>query len=359
MRLPSIIRCLVVFAVLLPARPAASLAVESKPALWAVYYAWYETAAGPHGRWSQWSDEKTAVADPKPKSKARPLIGFYDSDDAVVVRWHVRLAKAAGIEAFVVSWWGGANLSGAAFEKVVLPVAAKEGFKVAMCSELAQFHHDLTAPIDQMAEVLRRTKDSPAYLRVDGKPVVYLYQVPFAPRLTPKTFEELRRGIEAKIGPVYWMMDKIANPQGRGMTFPAEWLKIPEIPMIGFYGTFSVKRIWQYEDLAPVYAHLAQQAHAAGKKVFLPVHPGHDNSGFRPDDYFVIPRENGKTLRGYLRAATEARADVVLLTSFNEWPETTVVEPSSSWPDPYQYLKILAAWKGGSFIQPPLAEAKR
>jgi len=30
------------------------------------------------------------------------------------------------------------------------------------------------------------------------------------------------------------------------------------------------------------------------------------------------------------------------LTSFNEWPETTVVEPSSSWPDPYCYLRILA-----------------
>jgi hypothetical protein len=129
--------------------------------------------------------------------------------------------------------------------------------------------------------------------------------------------------------------------------------------MIGFYGTFSVKRIWKYADLAPVYTHLAKQAHAAGKQVFLPVHPGHDNSGFRPDDFFVIPREDGATLRGYLRAATEARADVVLLTSFNEWPETTVVEPSSSWPDPYLYLKILATWKGVTFAQPPLPRVAR
>ena len=71
-------------------------------------------------------------------------------------------------------------------------------------------------------------------------------------------------------------------------------------------------------------------------------------------DFFVIPRNEGDTLRGYLRAATEAGADVLLLTSFNEWPETTVVEPSSSWPDPYLYLKIVAAWKNRAFVPPPV-----
>lgn len=34
-------------------------AAEPKPALWAVYYAWYETVTGPHQRWRGWSDDKT------------------------------------------------------------------------------------------------------------------------------------------------------------------------------------------------------------------------------------------------------------------------------------------------------------
>jgi hypothetical protein len=344
--------------ILLPALLLASLAavraVENKPALWTVYYAWYETGPGPHGKWSLWSDDKTANPNPKPRSKAQPFIGYYDSDNPEVVRWHVRLAKAAGIDAFLVSWWGSANISGVVFEKTILPLAAEENFKVAMCSELAQFHQDVKVLARQMADVLRRTKDNPAYLRMDGKPVVYLYQVPFAPKLTPATFAELQHGVEAEVGPVYWMMDKIANPNGSGLTLPDAWLKIPEIAMIGFYGTFSVKRVWKYEDVAPDYARLARQAHAAGKKLFLPAHPGHDNSGFRPNDFFIIPRDNGATLRGYLRAATDTGADVVLLTSFNEWPETTVVEPASSWPDPYLYLKIVAEWKGVTFTPPPL-----
>jgi hypothetical protein len=154
------------------------------------------------------------------------------------------------------------------------------------------------------------------------------------------------------------MMDKIGNAPDGGLIFPEAWLKIPEIPMLGFYSTFSVRRIWKYDELAPHYARLAKQARDAGKKVFLPAHPGHDNSGFRPDDYFVIPRDDGATLRGYLRAIAGARADVALLTSFNEWPETTIVEPSSAWSDPYFYLKILADWKGVTFAPPPLPERK-
>ena len=102
-------------------------AAERKPALWAVYYAWYQTGATS----SMWTVEGTD----KPRSKAQPLIGYYDSDNPEIVRWHIRLAKAAGIDAFLVSWLGGANISGRAFEKVILPVAAEEKFQVALCSE--------------------------------------------------------------------------------------------------------------------------------------------------------------------------------------------------------------------------------
>jgi hypothetical protein len=237
-------------------------------------------------------------------------------------------------------------------------VAAEEHFKVALFNELAQFHSNMETLIGQTVDALQKVKDNPAYLRVDNKPVLYIYQVPFNPKLTIETFEKLRRGVESKIGPVYWMMDKVVNGKKDQLEFPQNWLEQPAIPMMGFYGTFSVKRVWKYDELAADYSHLAQQAHSAGKKVLLPVHPGHDNSGFRPKEFFVIPREDGQTLRGYLRAATDAGADIVLVTSFNEWPETTIVEPSSSWPDPYIYLKILAEWKGRVFEPLPLPRTR-
>ena len=40
-----------------------------------------------------------------------------------------------------------------------------------------------------------------------------------------------------------------------------------------------------------------------------------------------------------------------MVTSWNEWPETTVVEPSACWPDPYLDLRILAEWRGQAFTE--------
>jgi hypothetical protein len=34
------------------------------------------------------------------------------------------------------------------------------------------------------------------------------------------------------------------------------------------------------------------------------------------------------------------------------------VEPSSTWPDPYCYLKLLADWKGVPFAPPPSPACK-
>jgi len=39
-------------------------------------------------------------------SPIRPLAGLYDSRDRGVADWHVALAEAAGIDAFLVDWWG-------------------------------------------------------------------------------------------------------------------------------------------------------------------------------------------------------------------------------------------------------------
>ena len=115
---------------------------------------------------------------------------------------------------------------------------------------------------------------------------------------------------------------------------------------------FSNFRADRYEDLSGKFRYLTQLAHDAGKRMLLPIHPGHDNSHFRTDPY-VMPRRGGQTLRDYLRAATEAGADLITVTSWSEWPETTVVEPSSTWPDPHLYLRILAEWRSRDFVPPP------
>jgi hypothetical protein len=171
----------------------------------------------------------------------------------------------------------------------------------------------------------------------------------------------VRKYVETEVGPVYWIMDKIAHTsaaqkagnEDRLKSIPKDWLETPGVDAFGFYSTFSNFRANQYEELAGKYRYLTDLAHTAGKKMLLPVHSGHDNSHYSSTPY-VMPRRDGQTLRDFLRAATEAGAEYIMVTSWNEWPESTVVEPSSSWSDPYLYLKILAEWKGTNFIVPPL-----
>jgi len=367
-------RTLTLLTALLLAPLAALSAAESlpkRPLLLANYYCWYHDGQHPKRPFLHWtypSSETNALAkkaqkpgEPPPNSVLRPLVGIYDSADPTVAEWHVQLAQAAGIDAFLVDWWDTHNALDQNVDRGIVAAAGKLGFKFALLDERAQFHHKFEAYQAMLAGALKRYKDHPAYLRIDGKPVVYLYQVAQNPGLTPQEFTALKKHVEVEAGPVYWIMDKIAHDAkaardgdaDREKRIPADWLAIPGVDAFGFYSTFSNYRADHYDELAGKYRYLTKLAHDAGKKMLLPVHPGHDNSHFR-DDPYVMPRRDGQTLRDYLRAATDAGADFIMVTSWNEWPESTVVEPSSSWPDPYQYLKILAEWKGVVFTAPPL-----
>ena len=332
----------------LPAAP-----VVAHPPVWAFYYAWYGVPQGPRQRWELWADRGEPATGAKLRLPFRPLVGPYDSTDPAIVAWHCRLAEAAGIDAFLVSWWGGANISGEAFERVILPAARATRVKVALNCELAQFHGEIGPLVERLAGVLTRCQGDPAYLRRAGRPVVYLYQVPFDPKLTPATFAELRRGVESKVGPVWWAMDKIRHEAGT-YGVPAEWRATEGIDGFGFYGTFSVRRISERAELRPFFARYARDVRTAGRELLLPMHPALDNRVIQPKEGFAIPFRDGETLEGYHAAALAAGADVLLLTSFNEWPEGTVVEPSADWPDPYRHLRQVARWKGREFVPPAL-----
>jgi len=339
------------------------------PMLLANYYAWYHDGEHPRWPWAGWTRPEAkqnalAVAaqrkgEPPLSSAAYPLIGPYDSADPAVAEWHVKLAQAAGIDAFLVDWWGEHKGRDCNIDRGILTAAEKHGLKFALLDERAQFHNDWQWYKDAATKALARYKDSSSYLTISGRPVYYLYQVASKETLTPAMFAELKRHVEGKVGPVYWIVDSIAHdPRAQRAgeidkvkRIPAQWLAAEGVDAFAFYSTFSNFRASRYEELAGQYRYLAEQTHAAGKKMLLPVHPGHDNSHFR-DDPYVMPRRNGETLRDYLRAATDAGADFIMITSWNEWPETTVIEPSSTWPDPYLYLKIVADWKGKEFHAP-------
>jgi hypothetical protein len=347
----------------------------ARPLLLANYYCWYHDGQRPERPFLDWTyaaSETNALAkkarkpgEPPPNSVFRPLVGLYDSADPRVAEWHVQLAKEAGIDAFLVDWWDTHNALDQNVDRGIVAAAQKHGFKFALLDERAQFHQKFEDYQVMLARGLKRYKDLPSYLVIDGRPVVYLYQVAAEPGLTAAEFPLLKKYVEDSVGPVYWIVDKIAHDpeaadsgdRDREKRIPADWLATPGVDCFAFYSTFSNFRAHEYEALAGKYRYLTKLAHDAGKKMLLPVHPGHDNSHF-VDKPYVMPRRDGQTLRDFLRAASDAGADYIMVTSWNEWPEATVVEPSSSWPDPHLYLKIIAEWKGVAFTAPPTPDLK-
>ena len=69
----------------------------------------------------------------------------------------------------------------------------------------------------------------------------------------------------------------------------------------------------------------------------LTVYPGYDDRKIR-DPGLYTPREDGEYYRRSWEAALASDPDVVLITSWNEWPEATNIEPSVEFG--YRYLEL-------------------
>jgi hypothetical protein len=98
-----------------------------------------------------------------------------------------------------------------------------------------------------------------------------------------------------------------------------------------------------------------REIHQTGKWAQLPFSPGHDNTPVSLEPC-VIPRNNGETLKAFLRAVDVAKPDIAVVCSFNEWLGTTQIEPSANWQDPYLFLKLIARWRGRKWKPPPLPQ---
>ena len=356
-----------------PAMAGRAAPATNRPVLLAFYHPWYGTPRGSAHAWFKWDswafpgryhperlkpDGRHDIA-----SGDYPLIGPYDQGEREVVRWHFRLAKAAGIDGFLCSWWKSdtpgmmSDWQAELFEKVLLPVAQEEHFKLGILDENAHYQRSYEQLLHRITTYLPRYDQSPAYLRIQGQPVWFIYQV-WDDWLTPAQAARYIEAAESKVGDVYWIFDRLrvtedGQPPVVRMSVAPDWLAVKKLDCFGTYSYFG-----HWRDLAPatlerLYCGFSQQVHQAGHAVQLPLSPGHDNSAVNPKP-FIVPRHNGRILKRFLRAIDAAKPEVAVVCSFNEWFEMTEVEPSATWKDPYRYLELLAQWRGKKWKTPPL-----
>jgi len=143
-----------------------------RPLVLSFYYPWYGNALGASEEQFHWDDVTYQGIG---SSTYYPLFGPYDSQDERLIGAHMELAKASGIDGFICSWWGIDTFEDRAL-KEMLKVADSEGFNVTIYYETVR---DMGRDqiVNELAYVIESYSDEPSFLKIDGRPMIFLYAV--------------------------------------------------------------------------------------------------------------------------------------------------------------------------------------
>ena len=265
--------------------PAAASAAPIRSAIF--FYPWYSTAAhdGGYAHWQQGSHTPPWDIG----SVYFPARGAYSSADPHVLVAQMRDIRRARVDEVVSSWWGPGSPEDDRLP-MIRRIARREGLNLAV--QLEPYRGRSIASIGQDL----------AYLRGLGIHDVYVY---------------------------------------RSEDFPAEaWATLPlklsgvrtfaQTSRIGFAAKAGFDGFYTYDILVyggDKFARLCAEAHAVKLLCAPSVGPGYDAEQATGDPN-VKPRDNGATYDTMWRAAVAAGADLVTITSYNEWSEGTQIEPA-------------------------------
>jgi glycoprotein endo-alpha-1,2-mannosidase len=316
----------------------------------AVYYLWYGYGNPPNG-WDEVDTNKHVIA----KTARYPVKGAYKSDDVAIIDWHIDQAKAHGITGFVVSWFGKADQRIDGTLALLVERAEKKDFKIAVYWENQRDGGALMRQfaVDDLSYIVEHYGKSKAFLKIDGKPVIFvygrvMYQTPVA--LWPEIVEEVRAraGDFALIADGYqtsyaYLFDGLHTYDPAGLS-PDTWNNL-RVKNLGSLRTWAANH----------YEKGVKMARQHGRIACVMVTPGCDaRKAYKIKEQ--SDRLNGQTYRTLWDEALKAQPDWVLITSWNEWPEGTEIEPSLELGD--KYLNITAEYSQ-RFLGSPAVSAPK
>jgi hypothetical protein len=252
------------------------------------YYPWYGTPErdGAYVHWQQRGFRPPASI----ASAFYPARGPYSSDDPAILRLHMAQVAAAGIDQVVVSWWGRGSREDARLPAVV-DAARARGIDVA--AHVEPYGGRTPASVEEDV----------AHFRALGIRDVYVYGAHDAP-------VELWAALNERLG-----------EQAR--TFV-------QTGYAGYAAAGGFDGLYTYDVLVHhggKLGRICDQARRRGLLCAPSVGPGYD-ARRAVGDPRVKRRRDGVTYDSMWASALAAGADMVTVTSFNEWHEGTQIEPA-------------------------------
>ena len=289
----------------------------------AFYYAWFDMLT-----WEK------ALPD-KPSQ-------LYHSSDVYAIQRHVREARTAGIDALVQAWYG-PDMTNNQTEpnfRILLDQAQIQGLRAAVSVDMGgPFLQSEDAVLTALQALRDGRAQHPAYLRVDGRPVIFFWR---QERFSVATWQAIRAQVDPR----------------REMLWIAEGVQLDYLEV--FDGLYLYSVAWSATPAAVLvrWGSAVEQwnaQHNTARYWVATVMPGYDDFVTGRSDAFVRPREGGAYYRACWQGAVQSAADWVVITSFNEWLEGTHIEPSTLYGDFYIGLtaELATAYRSASFAAEP------
>jgi len=274
---------------------------DGQTPVFAYYYIWFTPGS--------WSRAKVDL----------PLLGRYSSADPKIIAQHVRWAKDAGIDGFIVSWKHEPRLD--APLKALIDEAHRQDFKLILLYQGLDFNRDPIG-IQRVAADLRwfeATYGSDPAFSVFGPPVV-IWSGTWKYSLSD--IATVRSQIGAPTRLLLLGSDRSADEYGaRRAVLDGDAY---------YWSSADPQRTPGYASRLEA---LARAVSKSGGKWIAPVAPGFDARLIGGTT--VVPRRGGDTYRSAWSVAKSEQPSAIGIISWNEFSENSHIEPSESNRDAY------------------------
>lgn len=292
-------------------------AAQEPRQVWAFYFGWWTG--------DSWGDGRLLDRPAQP----------YDSRDGGAVGRQIDEARSAGIDAFIMSWFGpaGDNLTHQVFNSL-LDQSAGRGFHAAAALDMHEAGFNATAGdvVNSLNYLIHDRANHPGYLRYDGKPVIYFWN---QGRFSVAEWRDIRNQVDPN----------------RGTIWVAEGTSTAYIGV--FDGLYLFNTAWAANP-ASVAQQWARRVQQAGGWFYTPtVLPGWDEQALaagRSNPTSPQDRAGGRFLANSWNGAVSSGANVILIVSWNEYFENSHIEPSQAFGSAALDIlrPLIAAWESGA-----------
>jgi len=263
-----------------------------------------------------------------------PTTKYNSSDDATIDR-QVTEASGAGITGFISSWWGPGDVTDKNFTKLLAHSAALQSRTGALFTSTIYFESNAPAlsgttnMVNALNYAVTRYGNDPHFLHWQGKPVLFFWD-PLGGGRTLAQWASIRKQVDPNNSMIW-------SAEGVSMSLLSVFDGI-HLFSGGYWGLQhgnmpTVDQGFRSQINAYNAANNTHKIWAAG------VIPGYDDTRVpgRTGTY-IVPRNNGTTYQQSWAGALSSQPDWVTITSFNEWFEGAMIEPSVTYGNQYLML---------------------